>query len=209
MTHTPEVLIVSTGVANTASVIAGLHRAGATTQLTTSPQAVLDAPYVVMPGVGAFAAGMETLRQHGLDRALIERIGAAKPTLAVCLGLQLLARSSQESPGEQGLGILPVDVERFAPDAGRVPQMGWNQVTADPTCALLTDGAAYYANSYRIAQQPLPEGWSAATTHYGGQFIAAVERGAVLACQFHPELSGAWGTALLRRWLNQGGNTPC
>jgi glutamine amidotransferase len=80
-----------------------------------------------------------------------------------------------------------------------VPQLGWNRVRPEPDSRLLEDGYAYYANSYRL--EALPEGYTGALTDHGEPFIAAVERGAQLACQFHPELSGPWGQALLTRWL--------
>lgn len=194
-----EVLIVSTGVANTASVIAGLRRAGAEPRLTRDPDAVANAPRVVLPGVGAFAAGMDQLDAEGLSEPLRARIEAGRPTLAVCLGLQLLCRHSEESPGRQGLGIIDAHVRRF-PDTVRVPQMGWNEVTPQSDCALLEPGHAYFANSYRLSE--IPPGWRGALTQHAGPCVAAMERGAVLACQFHPELSGHWGTALMRRWLS-------
>ena len=85
------------------------------------------------------------------------------------------------------------------PDGGRAPQFGWNKVTAQAGCRLLQDGYAYFANSYRV--RAVPDGWHAATADHGGPFVAAMERGAVLACQFHPELSGRYGIELLRRWI--------
>ncbi len=81
----------------------------------------------------------------------------------------------------------------------RVPHLGWNRVTAGDGCSLLADGDAYFANSYKLDE--VPAGWDGATTDHGGEFVAALERGTVLACQFHPELSGAWGQALIERWL--------
>jgi imidazole glycerol-phosphate synthase subunit HisH len=195
----PEVVIIRTGVANIASVTAAFQRAGALVRLEDSPDAITHADHVVLPGVGAFAAGMERLHALALAQPLIERIAAGRPTLAICLGLQLLARSSDESPGVAGLGILDAHVTRFSGDAICIPQLGWNRVTAQPGCALLRDGYAYYANSYRL--DAIPDGWSGALSTHGAPFVAAIERGAVLACQLHPELSGPWGAALLSRWL--------
>jgi imidazole glycerol phosphate synthase glutamine amidotransferase subunit len=128
---------------------------------------------------------------------LTDRIKGGRPTLAICLGMQLLCASSEENPDSKGLGIVPGTVTRFAPDL-RVPQLGWNMVQPDGVTSLEA-GWAYFANSYKVPS--LPEGWSGAITDYGGSFVSAMERGAVLACQFHPELSGAWGSSLLRRWL--------
>ena len=193
-----KVTIVKTGIANTASVVAGFSRLGATTELTDDPTLVENASHLVLPGVGAFAAGMEVLRSTGLDKLLTARINAEKPTLCVCLGVQLLAESSEESPGVAGLGILPVAVRRFT-GAIRIPQLGWNEVVPSVECKLLKRGYAYFANSYHLATAPA--GWACAYTEHGAPFPAAIERGAVLGCQFHPELSGRWGSELLQRWI--------
>ncbi|PKN57852.1 MAG: imidazole glycerol phosphate synthase subunit HisH [Deltaproteobacteria bacterium HGW-Deltaproteobacteria-14] len=193
-----DVVIVRTGVANLASVLAGLRRLGVTPDVTTDAAAVREARAVVLPGVGAFGAGMAALHEHGVAAALIERAAAGRPLLAVCLGLQLLAASSDEAPGVAGLAVHDGHVARF-PDTVKVPQLGWNEVTPDAGCRLLEPGYAYFANSYRLTDAPL--GWAAARSDHGGPFVAALERGPILACQFHPELSGPWGLALLDRWL--------
>ena len=122
--------------------------------------------------------------------------------MAVCLGMQLLGEGSEESPGAAGLGVIPATATSL-PRGVRRPQLGWNQVTTGAGCGILSDGTAYYANSFKF--DTIPDGWSGALTDHGGEFIAAVERGAVLACQFHPELSGAWGQALVERWLATAG----
>ena len=193
-----KVLIVQTGIANTASVVAGFSRIGATTELTDLAAAVEQASHVVLPGVGAFGAGAEVLKAKGLDSVLKARIDAGKPTLCVCLGLQLLAESSEETPGVLGLGVLPVNVRRFTGDI-RIPQLGWNRVEPDAECKLLHPGYAYFANSFHL--EAAPKGWHCAFTEHGTRFPSAIERGAVLGCQFHPELSGVWGSELLQRWL--------
>lgn len=198
MTPRPPVLIVDTGVANIASLIAAFERLGASAALTRDPGAVTDAPALVLPGVGSFAAGMAALNSARLADPIRDRLRAERPTLAVCLGLQLLAESSEESPGVDGLAVLPVAVRRF-PGGVRVPQLGWNLVEPAPNCSVVSRGHAYFANSYRIPTPP--RDWAAAVAGYAGPFVAAVERGPVLACQFHPELSGRYGLNLLDRWL--------
>lgn len=194
-----DVMVVRTGTANLASVCTGLQRIGARPQLTNDPAAIENAHVAVLPGVGAFGAAMKPLRDAGLDNVLAERIRAGRPTLAVCVGLQLLCESSTESPGVSGLGVIPGRIERF-PNSLRVPQLGWNRVVANGG-SLVESGYAYFANSYRLPTTP--PGWTAAHADYGGRFVAALEWGNVLACQFHPELSGVWGVALLRRWLTR------
>lgn len=194
----PTVHIIETGVANIASMLAAFERLGAEPRLTRDADEVRGADFVVLPGVGAFAAGMARLEELGMRELLVERSDADRPLLAVCLGLQLLCAASEESPGVEGLGVVDGTVERF-PSEVRVPQFGWNRVVADEGCELLTSGYAYFANSYRLGEAP--EGWCAGRAEHGGDFVAAMERGRLLACQFHPEISGAWGLNLLRRWL--------
>jgi imidazoleglycerol phosphate synthase glutamine amidotransferase subunit HisH len=116
----------------------------------------------------------------------------------------LLAEGSEENPGVAGLGLLPAAITGFARGL-RIPHLGWNRVRAGDGCSLLEDGAAYFANSYKLDRAPA--GWSGAFTDHGGDFVAAIERGPVLACQFHPELSGPWGQALIERWLKISGET--
>lgn len=210
-----EVIIVATGSANLASVIAAFERAGVGTRLTTDAAEAAGAPYLVLPGVGAFGAAMSTLEPAGLVPVLKARIAAGRPTFTVCLGLQLLAESSEESPGVAGLGVMPATVKKFPHDAGVcVPQLGWNAVSPDSGCKVLKPGYAYYANSFCIplsdagsAEKLRAAGWSLATTDHATPFLAAAEKdgGKILACQFHPELSGPWGASLIRRWLVNAG----
>jgi len=221
--------VVTTGAANLASVRAALLRAGAEPVLVESGSALQGIDRLVLPGVGAFGPAMAGLRERGLDAGLRAHIDAERPLLAICLGLQLLFEGSDESPGVRGLGVFPGRAQLF-PTSVAVPQMGWNRVIA-PGSAHMRDGWAYFANSFRVACGGPPPGaasasdrageasstcaertdsdacdsrkWtSAATSDHGGPFLAAVERGPLLACQFHPELSGAWGAALIARWLS-------
>lgn len=201
--------IISTGTANTASVLAAWERLGIEAILTTSESDVREAPRLVLPGVGSFGAAMRLLDSEGLVPSLHERLAAGRPTLCICLGLQLLATASDESPGAKGLGVFAATVSRLPDNVEakaahvpqRVPQLGWNHVEAPKDSRFLTDGFAYYANSYCLRE--IPKGWRAATTTYGVRFCAAIERAGVLACQFHPELSGRWGAALLKRWYDE------
>jgi imidazole glycerol phosphate synthase glutamine amidotransferase subunit len=193
-----RIAVVRTGLANLASVLAALRRIGGDPMPTDDPQAVAEAPAAVLPGVGAFGPAAEALAAARLDDAIRARVAADRPLLCVCLGMQLLGTASEETPGARGLGIVDAQVQRFR-TAPRVPQLGWNEVRADAGCRFLRTGHAYFANSFRFADAPA--GWLAARTTHGEEFVAAMERGRTLACQFHPELSGAWGEELLRRWI--------
>lgn len=195
MTTVPPA-IVRTGAANLASVLAGLERAGIAADITDDPSSVREARLVVLPGVGAFGPAARALHSNGLADAIRDRARREQPVLAICLGLQLLARRSAESPGEPGLSIIDADITRFDTSA-RVPHLGWNRVKPDDRVGL-TPGYAYYANSYKL--DALPPGWDGAWSTYGKPFIAALRRGSLVACQFHPELSGPWGLELIRAW---------
>lgn len=200
--------VVPTGVANLASVAAAMARLGAVMTPCDDAAAVRAADALVLPGVGQFGAAMAFLQQRQLVAALQQRLREGRPTLGICLGMQLCCDGSDEAPGVPGLGVVPGQVERF-PDAVRVPQMGWNDVAVPHSAALLQSGACYFANSFRLVVAPA--GWSAALADHGGPFVAALERGPLLLCQFHPELSGRCGHDLLRRWLERSAEAvqPC
>lgn len=220
----PKVAVAATGVANLASVLAAFRRCGAAPEATDDADALADADLAVLPGVGAFGPAMEALRAKGLDRAFADRWRRRAPSLGVCLGMQLFFEASEESPGARGLGILPGVAGRIK-GALPLPQLGWNRVFAQSAKTseqsanaselrsgkykALREGWAYFANSYRLAEAP--EGCRAMAVDYGERFVAALEAGesaggrpALLLCQFHPELSGAWGAELLSRWLGLG-----
>ncbi len=194
-----RVVMVPTGTANTASVLAAFSRLGVSVEPVGDAREVADAAGVVLPGVGAFGAAITQIDAMGLRDALRARVDTGRPTLAVCVGLQLLCRDSDESPGATGLGAIDLGVTRFGGEA-KVPQLGWNHVQPGVGSRFVEPGWAYFANSYRLEHSP--DGWLAAGTDYSGRFVSALERGAVLATQFHPELSGSWGAELLRRWLD-------
>ena len=194
-----EVTVVPTGTANMASVAAGFRRLGADLRPAESANEIRVADQLVLPGVGTFAAAMEHIDEHRWRRALVDRIQAGRPTLAICVGMQLLCEMSEENVETNGLGVVSETVARF-PEGLIIPQFGWNRVTPDSACRFLRPGWAYFANSYRLGS--VSDGWVGAKTEYGGSFVSAMERGDVLACQFHPELSGEWGSNLLGRWLD-------
>lgn len=201
----PTVAIAATGVANVASVKACLERLGAEPLLTLDPVVLENARAVVLPGVGAFAAGVEALNRAGVADLLVARAREGRALLSICLGMQLLATSSEEAPGLKGLGVLHAPVERLR-GAPRLPHFGWNAVEVeDNPSALLRRGEAYFAHTYAMTPSETLEanGWRVARATEGSTFVAAVERGGTLACQFHPELSGAWGAALVQRWLQR------
>jgi len=197
---TIKVTILETGLANLASVIAAFKRLGTTVSIENTPQAIRSAQRLVVPGVGHFGAAMNRLKQAELIQPLLERVESNKPTLGICLGLQIFGQQSDESPDIDGLGWVSSRVKSF-PETVISPQMGWNKIIPSPNARFLEEGFAYFANSFRF--DCIPEGWAGGISEYGGTAVAALERGTFLGCQFHPELSGAYGERLLSRWVQQ------
>ena len=190
--------IINTGVANIRSLQAAFDRLGEPWQLTENAGDIETASHVVLPGVGAFAAAVASIDRLGLRETIIERINTPQlATLSICLGMQLLGRSSEECGTSSGLGLIPHEIKRFGNDV-KVPQLGWN-VVQPQTDGPYESGVAYFANSFRLVEPP--QGWGYAQTEYGGQFVSSIWRGRMLACQFHPELSGKWGQQVLQNWI--------
>ena len=193
-----KVVLADYGGGNLRSVCSALHRAGAEPLIATDPAAVRDAALAVVAGVGHLEAAAGGLAGRGLDEALRERAGRARPTLGICVGLQLLFGESEE--GGRGLGLLPGRVERLR--ARRVPHMGWNALALTGPDGLLAglDGAdVYFAHSYAV--RPEDASLVSATVDHDGTVVAAVERGPLAGVQFHPERSGAAGARVLANVL--------
>jgi len=191
--------IINTGVANIRSLQAAFDRLEKPWSLTEQADAIETASHVVLPGVGAFAAAVEAIDRLNLRETIIERINNPdRPTLCICLGMQLLGESSEEAESAKGLGIIPHRIKRFGDDV-QVPQLGWNRVEPQ-TDGPYETGEAYFANSFRLADPP--DDWGFAQTDYDGNFVSSIWRGRTLACQFHPELSGKWGQQVLQNWFD-------
>ena len=196
------VTIVPTGTANIASLVAAFTRLGATVRMAATAEDVRTADRLVLPGVGAFGAAMAQLRAQGLIDALVQRWNDPRPVLGICLGMQLLFESSEESPGIAGLGVIPGGITRLPASAPRVPFFGWSDISGAGI-----EGCAYFAHSF-CSVTPEVNGWEICRAFHdrAGGIVAAVSRndGRHLACQFHPELSGHWGMLLLEAWLAAG-----
>ncbi len=195
--------IVDYGMGNIQSVEKALAHTGAETKLISTPEEVAAAEKLVLPGVGAFGDAMNHLREQGMVDALREYADSGRPMIGVCLGMQLLFESSEEDPGNPGLGILKGTVKRFSPDMGlKVPHMGWNtlNVRSDSKvfAGLGDQPHVYFVHSYYVA--PAEPDVVAATTSYGIDFVSAVERGSVSGAQFHPEKSQAKGLQILQNF---------
>ncbi|NCC37863.1 MAG: imidazole glycerol phosphate synthase subunit HisF [Gammaproteobacteria bacterium] len=192
------------GAGNVRSLRNAIHALGFDLTEITHPADILKAERLIFPGVGAFGAAMERLRQLGYVEPLREYLAAGRPYLGICIGLQTLFEGSDESPGVPGLGIIPGRVRRFPPGRLAIPHMGWNDVRILRPSALFGDYAGeklYFVHSYCAEPSAENAAWQLARTDYGPAFLSAVENGQVAAVQFHPEKSGAAGLRLLRRFL--------
>jgi glutamine amidotransferase len=195
---------------NMRSVEKALRSLGDTPLITRDREELLSADRVILPGVGAYRDCMEKLRSYGLTDIIPEIISAGKPFLGICLGMQLLFDSSEEGMEEnggkpvQGLGILKGKILKIpASDGRKIPHMGWNSITVRPGSRLFSgveNGAfVYFVHSYYLKAED--ESAVAATTEYGVSIHAAVEKGNLFGCQFHPEKSSETGLKILKNFL--------
>lgn len=197
--------VIDTGLCNVGSCLTMLRKLGAEPVASDDPAVVAASSRTILPGVGSFDAGMTALRSRGLDVALhtaVHERGAS--VLGICLGMQLLARRSEEGTSP-GLGWIEADVVRLAPQAQlRIPHMGWNTVQRQAPSPLFepgdTDSEFYFVHSFHVV--PDDPGLVTAEATHGVSFAAAVGRGRIHGVQFHPEKSHRHGLQLLRRFLS-------
>jgi imidazole glycerol-phosphate synthase subunit HisH len=188
------IAIADYGMGNRRSVEKALAHVGAESVITADHDAIRAADAVILPGVGAFPEAMRNLRRTGLGDVLRE---LTQPLLGICLGMQLLFESSTEHEGAPGLGILPGTVTRL--HAPRLPHIGWNLVGFERPSRIaegLPDAAAFY-HVHSFACRPSDPADVVGTSEYGERFVSVVERGNVMAVQFHPEKSSRDGLRML------------
>lgn len=195
------VAVLDYGSGNLHSAVRALERTGATVEVTADAGAIDAADGLVVPGVGAFASVMESLAAVGGVELLRARHAAGRPTLGICVGLQVLFDAGTEHGVQSaGVGLWPGEVTRL--DAAVVPHMGWSRVRAAAGSRLfagLDDQYFYFVHSYAARTGPADR--LVSTAAHGGDFVAAVEDGPTSAAQFHPEKSGEAGRALLANWV--------
>jgi glutamine amidotransferase len=207
-----RITVIDYGIGNVHSVVKALTFVGADVTLTADPGAIAVASQLVLPGVGAFGDGMRELTQRGLIAPIVEAVAKGTPLLGICLGMQLLLDESDEFGTHRGLGLIPGSVRRIEPtDGAKVPHVGWNRLEpaagrswAGTILANVTPGTpVYFVHSY--AAHPASEGHRLADTTYGGHTVsAAICRGNVTGCQFHPEKSGPVGLSMLEQFVGAG-----
>jgi glutamine amidotransferase len=211
------IALIDYGISNLRSVQKAFEHLDAEVTLADTPDCLAQADRLILPGVGAFPAGMQGLRERGLIEPIKQGAREGKPLLGICLGMQLLFESSEEMGETPGLGLLPGQVTKIKDARGamqdafrilhsalKIPHMGWNQldvVRDHPLVRDLASGSyAYFVHSYAI--YPEDQDIVLATTDYGGPFASIVGRGNVCGLQFHPEKSQAVGLKLLTNFLS-------
>lgn len=188
-----SIAIINTNAGNVTSLIHAITRLGKETRLLTSPDDLSGVSQLVIPGQGHFGSVMGHLTETGWVTAIHNWVAEGKPLLGICVGLQILFEASEEAPGVAGLGIFSGQVTRLR--SPKQPMVGWAEVNW--VGDRFPHGAAYFVNSFVV--RDAAEG--VAQTTYGEQFCAVVERGSVIAFQFHPEKSGDYGRRIFEQWL--------
>ena len=199
------IAIIDYDAGNLKSVEKALVSLGEDCIVTRDAETILGADKVILPGVGAFGDAMEKLQRFGLVEVIQKVAAAGTPFLGICLGLQLLFRSSDESPGVEGIGLLDGEIVAIPPKEGyKIPHMGWNSIEIKEGARLFrgieNQSYVYFVHSYYLKADH-PED-VAATTDYIVPIHASVEHGNVFACQFHPEKSGDVGLQILRNFCD-------
>lgn len=195
--------IIDYDAGNIRSVEKALSYLGEKTVVSRNPETLKNTDKVILPGVGSFGQAMENLHRYELVPVIQDMIKEGKPFLGICLGLQLLFESSEESPGVEGLGILKGKILKIPPSPGlKIPHMGWNSLQLQNNGRLYRnipqDTYVYFVHSYYL-QAREPE-IVKAVTEYSTEIHASVEKDNVFACQFHPEKSGKYGLEILKNF---------
>ena len=198
------IAIVDYDAGNIKSVEKALQFLGQEPVVTRDKETLLQAEKVIVPGVGAFGDAMGKMHQYGLVEVLREIAAKGTPLLGICLGLQLFFESSEETPGVEGLGLLPGKIVRIPDKEGfKIPHMGWNSIQINPASRLLKgieEGAyVYFVHSYYLQAENGAD--VAATTDYVVNIHAAAEHENIFATQFHPEKSGEIGLRILKNFI--------
>ncbi|MCC6905840.1 MAG: imidazole glycerol phosphate synthase subunit HisH [Anaerolineae bacterium] len=197
------IAIVDYGAGNLRSVNNAFVHLGARVKTVSHPEELAGAEKIVLPGVGAFGAGMAALREKGFEEPIKDAVRAGVPLLGICLGLQYLFESSDEMGIHTGLGLLPGRVTRFPAAGPKVPHIGWNQLIqrdGHPLLAGVPDRAyAYFVHSYYV--EPADTADVIATSEYGIAFTAVAGRDNVFGIQCHPEKSQAVGLRILKNFI--------
>lgn len=199
------IAIIDYGAGNIQSVYKALKFIGADCKVTSDKDEILNADGAILPGVGSFGDAMDTMTKRGNKDTIIEYTKSGKPFLGICLGLQLLFPESEETPGVKGLDIFKGTITKI-PNQNRtlkIPHMGWNNISIKQKNGIFKgiegEPYVYFVHSFYLKAQD--KDIVAATTQYGVEIDAAVQKGNIIATQFHPEKSGEVGLKMLKNFV--------
>jgi imidazole glycerol-phosphate synthase subunit HisH len=196
------IAILDYGSGNVRSALRAFERAGKEVILTSDYSIALEAEGLVVPGVGAFGACMQGLKSVRGDQLVRERIALGRPTIGICVGMQILFAAGVEHGQHEGVGVWPSTVEKLT--APVLPHMGWNTVATAPGSQLFqgVEGESFYfVHSYGVTE-PVEGSALHSWSEYDTRFLAAIEDGVISATQFHPEKSGDAGLHLIKNWVS-------
>ncbi|MBE6731360.1 MAG: imidazole glycerol phosphate synthase subunit HisH [Ruminococcaceae bacterium] len=198
------IAIIDYGAGNIESVRKAFEFIGAEAVLTSDPEVLKNADAAVLPGVGSFGDAMDNIKKRNLLNPIKEFAASGKPFLGICLGLQILFESSEESEGVEGLGILKGKIVRIPASEGlKIPHMGWNSLEFEKEGDIfegLENGTyVYFVHSYYLKCE---EDIVSTTAEYGVKIHASVHKNNIRACQFHPEKSGSAGLKILKNFVS-------
>ncbi len=199
------IAILDYDAGNTKSVEKAINYLGTEAKITRDRDEIMSSEKVILPGVGNFGDAMQKLKEYKLDKVIYDLTEKGTPFLGICLGLQLLYETSEESPGVSGLGILKGTVKRIPEQPGlKIPHIGWNSLSIRENATLFQgvqqNSYVYFVHSYYLEAEN--ENEVAATTDYSALIHASVEKDNIFACQFHPEKSGMIGLRILENFIS-------
>mmetsp|Transcript_10850 Transcript_10850/g.14105 ORF Transcript_10850/g.14105 Transcript_10850/m.14105 type:complete len:572 (+) Transcript_10850:78-1793(+) len=197
------------GAGNVRSVRNAIIKLGYTIVDITSPEQIEEASMIVFPGVGSFGSAMKTLHEKGYFAPLKQYLAEGKPYFGICLGMQTLFEASEETPGVEGLGLIPGTVQKFDATQCSVPSIGWNGIikhkASEVVEAVGENELVYFVHSFRALPSEENKDWVLTTTTYNGQYISSIQKGNIVATQFHPEKSGQTGLKVFNAFLEKAG----
>ncbi|MBQ3817529.1 MAG: imidazole glycerol phosphate synthase subunit HisH [Clostridia bacterium] len=204
------VAIIDYGVGNLFSLKSSFAEIGIKAQVTSEESVIRSANRIILPGVGAFSDAAKKLRQSGMDEIIISEVKKGKPVMGICLGMQLLFEKSYENGEYDGLGLIEgkvVPIKDALSEDLKIPHIGWNSLDIKmekcPLFKYIKNGEyVYFVHSYYVKTD---NSFIAAVTDYGAPLTAAVAKGNLFGCQFHPEKSGNTGLNILRAFCETEG----
>jgi glutamine amidotransferase len=194
------IAIIDYGMGNSTSVLKAFHKIGVNAFVTANSSDLAESTKIVLPGVGAYGDGVKNLKKRGFFSTILDEVEKGKPFLGICLGMQLIGKSSEESDGVQGLSLIDFDVIKFQNKDIKIPHVGWNSLKQTKQSKLFdgipNEADFYFVHSYHVKETDKSIG----NTLHGETFTSVIEKDNVFGTQFHPEKSQKYGLGILRNF---------